>query len=217
MRRLSHNPSERAGYRAIRGFAVSVSLISMLFPVASHAQIYKCVGKDGRPTFQDSPCLGMPGTTVTVRPPNTGFVVAPNAPAAAIAPKEKEKDKAGAPAVLSPAQRDAARLKALETDRRRRAIDYDISEAEAALETLKSSMERDLAAVRERQQALSGSVPGSFLAQSAANDVQATSDRYTVQMRAAQDRIAQLKKSRDDLLAVPQSDRGTDGPSQSKP
>ena len=168
-----------------------------------HAEIFKCVSKEGRVTFQDSPCIGGTGTTITILPQNSGVVVVPPKPAPSRAATSKsDAEEAGASVTTTrptQAQRDAATLKAMENDRRRRSIDRDLSEADSELDSLKSSMELNLAGLRARRETLTNSVPGSPLEQNAANDLQIASDRYQVQIRAVQDRVAELKKARDDL------------------
>ena len=182
----------------------------LLVAPGAHAEIYKCVSKEGRIAFQDSPCIGATGTTVTIRPANSGVVVVQPkaAPSRATASKGDADEASASVTTTRPtqAQRDAATLKTMETDRRRRSIDYDLGEADSALDSLKSSMEQNLAGLRARKDTLTNSVPGSPLEQNAANDLQIASDRYQVQIRAAQDRVAELKKARDDLSAAAKAD-----------
>ena len=198
------------GLAALRVLSASLMVAPLLFPPIAHAEIFKCVSRDGRVAFQDSPCIGATGTTITVRPANSGVVVVQPKPAPSRATASKSDADDAGPSVTTtrptPAQRDAATLKAMETDRRRRAIDYDLDEADSALDSLKSSMELNLTGLRARRETLTNSVPGSPLEQNAANDLQIASDRYQVQIRAAQDRVAELKKARDDLSAATNPD-----------
>lgn len=181
----------------------------LVVPIA-HAEIFKCVSKDGRVAFQDSPCIGATGTTITVRPANSGVVVVPPKPAPSRATASRSDADDAGPSVTTTrptqAQRDAATLKTMETERRRRTIDYDLGEADSALDSLKSSMEQNLTGLRARRDTLTNSVPGSPLEQNAANDLQVASDRYEVQIRAAQDRVTELKKARDDLTTAAKAD-----------
>lgn len=195
---------------AARQVLPALLVLPLLFaaPVA-RAQIFKCVSKEGRVAFQDSPCIGSTGTAITVRPANSGVVVVQPKPALSRATASKgEEDMSGSVTTTRPtqAQRDAATLKAMETDRRRRSLDRDLGEADSELDSLKSSMEQNLAGLRARKDTLSNSVPGSPLEQNAASDLQIASDRYQTQIRAAQDRVAELKKARDDLTGAAKAD-----------
>jgi hypothetical protein len=204
--------------------ALAITL-GLAFATPARAEIFKCVSKERRVTFQDSPCIGATGSAVEIRPINSGVVVMQ--PLAPPAQKSSTNAEGGAGAAANAAagsganasasggpnqaasteratqaQRDAATLKAMEADRKRRTIEYDLGEAETALEALKTSMDQDLAGLRTRKVALTNSVPGSVLETSAASDLLIASERYQVQIRATQDRIAELRKAREDLNAA---------------
>ena len=203
----------------MRAFRSALLMVFAMFALPAlfgatiaHAEIFKCVSKEGRVTFQDSPCVGVVGTTVTIRPENSGVVVVPPKPAPPRVPSKGDADDAGASVTTTrptQAQRDAATLKTMESDRRRRTLDRDLSEADSELDSLKSAMELNLAGLRARRDTLTNSVPGSPLEQSAANDLQIASDRYQLQIRAVQDRVAELKKARDDLSAAAKAETRT--------
>ena len=194
---------------AVQHVLPALVMLPFLSAPIAHAQIFKCVSKEGRVAFQDSPCIGATGTAITVRPANSGVVVVQPKPAPSRASASKSEDDTGASVTTirpTQAQRDAATLKKMENDRQRRSLDRDLGEADSELDSLKSSMELNLGGLRARKDTLTNSVPGSPLEQNAASDLQIASDRYQVQIRAAQDRIAELKKARDDLTAAAKAD-----------
>lgn len=181
--------------------------IALFLPVTAQAEIYKCVGKDGRTTFQDSRCIGTTGTTVTVRPSGNGGDGVYFAPPKLISPTPSElpgTPKPG-PAISKPEtqpERDAAALKVFESDRKRRSIDYEIRDAESTLESLKASMEQEVSGIRVRKETLTNSVPGTPLEQGAAAELQAATERHGSQIRVVDERLTELRKQRDDIGRV---------------
>ena len=189
----------------MKRWLIAAIVVEALISLPAKAEIFKCVGSQGRVTFQDSPCLGSAGTTINIRPSGSGVVVVqPRSPPKAAATKSPESDdddgkQAAAAKPLTPAQREATQLKAMENDRKRRAIDHDLGEAESRLESVKASMEQDLASLRARKETLTGSVPGSPLEQNVSNELQIATDRYQNQMRTAEDRVSELRNAREEL------------------
>ena len=178
--------------------------LALFLPVTAQAEIFKCVGKDGRTTFQDSRCIGTTGTTVTVRPAGNGGDGVYFAPPKLISPTPSElpgTPKPG-PSMSKPntqAERDAAALRAFETDRKRRSIDYEIRDAETTLESLKALMEQEVSGIRVRKETLTNSVPGTPLEQGAAAELQAATDRHGSPIRIIEERLTELRKQRDDI------------------
>lgn len=46
--------------------SIAALLVALFFSTASHAQVYQCPGKDGKPVFTDRPCAA--GQQVDVKP-----------------------------------------------------------------------------------------------------------------------------------------------------
>ena len=185
--------------------------VALCLPLAAHAEIFKCVGKDGRTTFQDSRCIGTVGTTVTVRPAGNGGDGVYFAPPKLLSstptelPGSPKPEPSPGPSTSKPntqAERDAAALKGFETDRKRRSIDYEIRDTESALESLKASMEQEVSGIRVRKETLTNSVPGTPLEQGAAAELQAATDRHGSQIRVVDERLTELRKQRDDIGKV---------------
>ena len=142
------------------------------------ADIYKCV-EDGKPAYQDQPCRGA-GSAMALTPP------------------AGRRTQTGS-AAQDGLSRLRAQVTAMEQDRKKREISYEIERLERDIGDYERAQDAEVSALRSKQGYANYNQPGAlwergWLSESIASEMRSVTEGYTAKIQAARDRIAQLKK-----------------------
>src|SRR5690242_9615994 len=107
--------------RSVAITSAIVAVIAMTPVEPRAAEIFKCADPDGKTVFQGTPCAGS-GNKIAVKPANG--TIAPDTP--------PEGTRASSATVTS--SKLKASVSAMELDRKKREIDYDIRDLEAEVD-----------------------------------------------------------------------------------
>lgn len=147
---------------------------------------YKCV-KNGTTVFQDSPCAGSVRRSADMAQPISG-----NEQRSAVAkPAVESADK-------SSQQTDLERQKTFMAkgakDRKIADLQYEITRTESAITQLQSAMHAELADLEGRRSLANNNLAGATYLNSLANERQAVTARYDIDINTQRDRVKQLRE-----------------------
>lgn len=171
----------------------TLTLALLLFVGNVPAQIFKCIDEKGKTAFQDKPCAK--GGEAVLVSPASGAAPARSGSVSSAATPPATPAAPGSTA-LSAAEREANQLKSMEADRKRRALDYEIRDTEADIAALQARFDRELAELRYRRQFTANNLAGATLDVAISNEMQAVTEKYGIQIKAAQDRLLRLQQDR---------------------
>ena len=168
-------------------WAMAVMATAMLLPATPVWAIFKCLGPDGKVTFQDASCPGQ-GEEIEVKLP-TGPAV-----------------PASAPAKRAPAPAPAAKKEGVFGERwqRRTALETSgVANAQADLEEQRAQCARERAALTERQTLAEQrrTVAGRLQAQEVAQEMEEAEEACNARIKALE---AELRKLEEELNGLQQ-------------
>ncbi|WP_306603397.1 hypothetical protein [Azonexus sp.] len=155
---------------------IAALLASVLSFPASAA--YKCKKSSGY-VYQDKPCIAQ-------APPDSPLPKAPPPESPATQPQETE--------TAARLRRDKEYLAAREKERRRAELRYEIELSENRISGLEQQMDSELAILRARKSLANNNLAGATLEQSISVEMQAVTQKYSVQIDVEQQRIERMRK-----------------------
>lgn len=140
--------------------------------------INKCVGADGKVSYQAQPCVGAATKTINIKTP------------AAASPKPESVPSAAAPAAQSSEQRTLANFA---RDRRIREIKDKITGLENDVEQRNRRMQAEMDALQYKKSFANNNLAGATYQQSLSVEMQAVATRYQAQNDVDFERIKALR------------------------
>jgi hypothetical protein len=153
--------------------ALLASTIS--FPASA---AYKCKKSSGY-VYQDKPCIAQ-------APPDSPLPKMPMPDSSVMQPQETE--------TAVRLRRDKEYLAAREKEKRRAELRYEIEISENRISSLEQQMNNELAGLGERKSRANNNLAGATLEQSISVEMQAVTQKYSVQIEVEQQRIERMRK-----------------------
>lgn len=161
---------------SFRRVTVSAMLLAAVAPAWA---INKCIGTDGKPVFQDAPCMGK-GEKIVVRP------------ASGDAP---EPDKAALAAAPVPeGQRLERQLSQVQSERRRRDLEVAIPKSQFEQANFMQACDRDLQALQDKKALARNNLAGATWLQSISTEMGALTRRCESRTNAMTANIEAMRK-----------------------
>lgn len=166
--------------RTVGALSAVVTLAALLLATSAHAQVYKCrIG--GQMVFSDQPCAA-DAKPIDVRPAS--------GPAGAVSAQ------AGAP-VPTLGRTPQERVAAMERDRKRRDLDWDIQALEREMDADVERMQSEMARLKASKSRANNNLAGATWEASISQEMQAVAAGHRVKSEADAKRLEGLKRQRE--------------------
>jgi len=149
---------------------------------------YKCVGADGKVSFQQMPCPGATtGQRLELRPAAGASPAAAPAPAASVTGVAAEMQW----------------VRKMEHERKLKEQQQRISDVEAAIDGRNRRMQDEMTAIQSRKTQAKNNLAGATWEQSLSTEMQAVASKYQALNDADQARLAQLRAELEQMQRAP--------------
>lgn len=165
--------------------------VSCGFSNLSAQELYKCVGSDGKTTYQAVPCSGA-DKRGSIKQSASGPVITPSSPGMA-------KSEAVSAASTAASTTDAQKLKGMQTLRRSNDLKADIENAQSNISLFRSQMDRELNMLRERKNSSRNNLAGATWEQSISTEMQAVVATYETKIKIEESKVRQFQNQLADL------------------